>query len=195
MANISDGYGDVIVERVGHELKEFLLEVQKDAYYILFDDVENMEPDSDGDVEFTFGSGGRWNYESNLRGYLEGEWMTGEKEKKAYNKFIRAFKKKDGLISVEYKDSDTSMDWMGEGEYNMSVCEGEVIFEHDFQEEHVTLERFAEVNGYSPMEAIQYLYGDEVAVAYDEYTEKCDKEGKEHLPPDVWYDTVYESEV
>ena len=191
MANISDGYGDVTVERVGQDLKDFLAVVQKDAYYLLFDDFENIEVDENGNAEFIFGAGGRWNYETNLRGYLEGEWMTGEKEKKAYNKFIRAFKKKDGLISVEYSDSDTSMDWMGSGEYNMSVCDGELLFEHDFNEEPVTIARYAEINGESTRWALEYIYGDEVSDEYDKYAEKA---GKVAVTPEVWYDTIYEQE-
>lgn len=194
MANISDGYGNVIVERVGQELKEFLQTVQKDAYYLLFDDPDNIEVDENGNAQFTFGAGGRWNYENNLRGYLEGDWMNGEVEKKAYNKFIRAFKKKDGLISIEYSDSDTAMDWMGEGEYNMSVCEGEIIFGHDFQEEHVTIERLAEVNGETEAWALEYIYGDEVYEQYDKYVKETEKKGGVAVTPSVWYDTIYEEE-
>lgn len=192
MANISDGYGNVIVERVGQDLKEFLQVVQKEAYYLLFDDPDNIEVDDNGNAEFQFGAGGRWNYETNIRGYLEGEWMTGEKEKKAYNKFIRAFKKKDGLISIEYTDSDTAMDWMGEGEYNMSVCDGEILFNHDFQEERITLSRYAEQNGESEYWALEYIYGDEVAAKYDEYAKKA---GKDAVEPSEWLETIYEEEV
>ena len=191
MANISDGYGNVIVERVGQELKEFLQVVQKDAYYLLFDDVDNIEVDSGGNAQFTFGSGGRWNYESNLRGYLEGEWMNGDEEKKAYNKFIRAFKKKDGLISVEYTDSDVGMDWMGDGEYNMSVCDGELVFGHQFEEGRVTIERLAEQQGETTRWALDYIYGDEVGDLYDKYAEKA---GKEAVEPEVWFTTIYEEE-
>lgn len=192
MANISDGGGNVIVERVGQDLKDFLLTVQKDAYYILFDDVENIKPDKNGDAQFTFAAGGRWNYETNMRGYLEGDWMNGDVEKKAYNKFIRAFKKKDGLISIEYTDSDPAMDWMGEGVFNMSVCDGEVIFDHDFQEEHITLKRFAELNGDDLEGALEYLYGDEVYGAYARYKEE---KGELAVEPDVWYDTIYDEEI
>jgi len=195
MANISDGYGTVVVEKVGQELKDFLTVVQEGAYYLLFDDVENIEVFDNGNAEFQFGAGGRWNYEANIRGYLEGDWMTGEKEKKAYNKFIRAFKKKDGLISIEYTDSDTAMDWMGEGQYNMSVCEKEIIFDHNFEERPVTLEDYAELNGYSMLEAIEYLYGDEVAGAYQDYEVECDQKGTKPVEPDVWYDTIYSKEV
>lgn len=192
MANISDGYGTITVERVGHELKEFLTTVQEGAYYLLVDDVDNLEPDSDGNVEFTFGAGGRWNYESNIRGYLEGEWMNGEKEKKAYNKFIRALKKKDGMVTIEYTDSDMGMDWMGSGRYDMYVDEDKTVqFSHEFNEEPVTIERYAEVNGETTRWALEYIYGDEVADKYDKYAEKA---GKEAVEPEVWFSEIYEEE-
>lgn len=191
MANISDGYGNVVVERVGQELKEFLQTVQKDAYYLLFDDPDNIEPDSDGNATFTFGAGGRWSYENNIDGYLKGDWMNGEKEKKAYDKFIRALKKKDGLVSIEYTDSDTSMDWMGGGEFNMSVCDGEIVFSHTFEEQPITLEAYAEQNGETTYWALEYIHGDEVAKQYDEYAEQA---GKEAVEPEVWFDTLYKEE-
>ena len=192
MANISDGYGTITVERVGHELKEFLTTVQEGAYYLLVDDVDNLEPDSDGNVEFTFGAGGRWNYESNIRGYLEGEWMNGEKEKKAYNKFIRAMKKKDGMVSIEYTDSDTSMDWMGTGRFDMFVDEEKTVqFSHEFEAEPVTVERYAEVNGETTLWALGYIYGDEVADEYDKYAEKA---GKEAVEPEVWFSEIYKED-
>lgn len=193
MANISDGYGTITVEKVGHELKEFLSVVQKDAYYLLVDDVDNLEPDSDGDVEFTFGAGGRWNYESNIRGYLEGDWMSGEKEKKAYNKFIRALKKNDGLVSIEYTDSDTSMDWMGAGRFDMFVDEDKKVqFSHEFNEEPVTIERYAEVNGETTRWALDYVYGDEVGDKYDEYRKKVGEE--EAVEPEVWFNEIYKED-
>lgn len=192
MANVSDGYGNVVVERVGQDLKDFLKVVQKDAFYLLFDDPDNIEVDKDGNASFTFGAGGRWNYEANLKGYLEGDWMTGEVEKKAYNKFLRAFKKKDGLISIEYTDSDTGCDWMGEGEFNMSVCEGEILFGHDFNEENITISRFAEANGESETWALEYIYGEDVLKAYYDY---LDKAGKEAVDPQEWFETIYEEEA
>lgn len=192
MANVSDGYGDVRVDRVGQELKDFLTVVQDGAYYYLFDDVENIEVTPNGNAEFTFGSGGRWNYEANIRGYLEGEWMNGEKEKEAYDKFIDAFKKKNGKITIEYTDSDTAMDWMGEGIYQMSVEEGEIQYTHSFKEERITLERFAEQNGESLEWALEYIYGDEVAEAYAKYKKE---KGELAVGADVWYDTIYEEEV
>lgn len=192
MANISDGYGTITVEKVGHELKEFLSVVQKDAYYLLIDDVDNLNPDSNGDVEFTFGAGGRWNYESNIRGYLEGDWMSGEKEKKAYNKFVRALKKKDGMVCIEYTDSDVGMDWMGSGRFDMFVDEDKTVqFSHEFEEEPVTIERYAEVNGETTRWALEYIYGDEVADKYDKYAEKA---GKEAVEPEVWFSEIYEEE-
>ncbi len=195
MANISDGFGDVSVEKVGQELKEFLQLVQKDAYYLLFDDPDNIEVDNNGNAEFKFGAGGRWNYEANLRGYLEGGWMNSEKENKAYNKFVRALKKKDGLVSIQYTDSDTSMDWMGTGRFDMYVDEEKTVqFEHDFEEENVTLERYAEINGESTHWALEYIYGDEVAAKYDKYVKKVKKQGKEVAEPEVWFSEIHKEE-
>lgn len=190
MANISDGYGTITVDKVGHELKEFLTVVQDKAYYLLVDDVDNLEPDSEGDVEFTFGAGGRWNYESNIRGYLEGEWMNGEKEKKAYNKFVRALKKKDGMVTIEYTDSDTGMDWMGSGRFDMYVDEDKTVqFSHEFNEEPVTIERYAEINGETTRWALDYIYGDEVGDKYDEYRKKVGEEAA--VEPEVWFTEIY----
>lgn len=192
MANISDGYGTITVEGVGQEFKEFLQTVQEGAYYLLVDDVENIEPDSDGNVEFTFGAGGRWNYESNIRGYLEGEWMNGEKEEKAYKKFIRALKKKDGLVCVEYTDSDIGMDWMGSGRFDMYVDEDKTVqFSHEFEEEPVTIERYAEMNGETTRWALDYIYGDEVGEKYDEYVKET---GKVAVEPEVWFNEIYKEE-
>jgi len=200
MANISDGYGTITVEKVGHELKEFLSVVQEGAYYLLIDDVDNLNPDSNGDVKFTFGAGGRWSYETNIRGYLEGEWMNGEKEKPAYDKFIKEFKEKNGSLLIEYTDSDTAMDWMGEGVYQMTVIDGEIDFSHNFEEERITLERFAEQNGESTYWALEYIYGDEVSGEYDEYLRQWHenhilvKGSMEPAEPEDWFDNIYESE-
>lgn len=190
MANISDGYGTITVEKVGHELKEFLTVVQDKAYYLLVDDVDNLNPDSEGDVEFTFGAGGRWSYENNIRGYLEGEWMNGEKEKKAYNKFVRALKKKDGMVSIEYTDSDVGMDWMGSGRFDMYVDEEKTVqFSHEFNDEPVTIKRYAEMNGETTHWALDYIHGDEVGDKYDEYRKKVGEETA--VEPEVWFDEIY----
>lgn len=196
MANISDAYGTIKVERVGQDLVDFLKVVQENAYYILIDDVDNLNPDSDGDVEFTFGAGGRWSYITNIEGYLQGSWMNGEKEKKAYDKFIKAFKEKNGLLVIEYTDSDTAMDWMGKGVFKMNVDDaGEIEFSDDFEEERITIEAFAKINGEDEYWALEYLYGDEVAAEYDKYVEewKEDHSGPEFdgmnpAGPAEWYD-------
>jgi len=159
MANISDGYGDITVRKVGKEFLQFINKVQEGAYYLLVDSTDGVVPDKNGDVGFTFGAGGRWNYGSNIDGYLKGEWMNGDKEKKAYNKFIEAFIKKKGMINIDYTDSDMATDWMGEGTFEMSVGENEEIeFSGNFNEESITLERFAEHNGESTHWALGYIW-------------------------------------
>lgn len=195
MANISDAFGDITVEKVGKEFLKFINEVQKDAYYLLVDGTDGLIPDGEGDISFGFGAGGRWSYSSNIDGYLKGDWMTGEKEKKAYDKFIKAFIKKKGFIAIDYKDSDSAMDWMGDGVFEMSVSEdGQVQFSDSWNEQGITLEAYAEMNGESTYWALEYLYGDEVADQYNEYAEKVKKEGKEPVEPEVWYYTLYEEE-
>jgi len=195
MANISDGYGDITVRKVGKEFLQFINKVQEGAYYLLVDSTDGVVPDENGDIGFTFGAGGRWNYGSNIDGYLKGDWMTVDKEKKAYDKFIKVLTKKNGTVTIDYKDSDTSTDWMGEGTFKMSVGkDGQVEFSDSWAEESITLEKFAERNGESTYWALEYIYGDEVATKYNQYAEKLEKEGKEPVAPEVWCDTVYEEE-
>lgn len=195
MANISDGYGDITVRKVGKEFLQFINKVQDGAYYLLVDSTDGVVPDENGDISFTFGAGGRWNYGSNIDGYLKGDWMTGDKEKKAYDKFIKVLTKKNGTVTIDYTDSDTSMDWMGDGVFEMSVSEdGQVEFSDSWTEESITLEKSAERNGESTYWALEYIYGDEVATKYSQYAEKLEKEGKEPVAPEVWYDTLYEEE-
>lgn len=197
MANLSDAYGEVSIDKVGNEFKEFIKAVQGDtAYYQLVDDVDNIEVDNNGNAVFSFGACGRWNYESNVDGYLKGTWMNGEGDEKAYKKFIKAFKDKKATLTIEYEDSDPSMDWMGKGVFEMTVGEdGEIEFSHDFEEERVTIPGFANMHGETDRWALEYLYGDEVATEYDEYEEKTKKEGKEPVGPDDWYSEIYEEEV
>lgn len=195
MANISDAYGTITVERAGQDLVYFLKVVQEKAYYILIDDVDNLTADSDGYVEFTFGAGGRWSYNTNIQGYLLGDWMNGEKEKEAYDKFIKAFKEKKGLLVIEYSDSDVAMNWMGKGFFQMGVDDdGEIEFSDNFEEEEVTIKALAEANGEDTYWALEYIYGEEVSEKYDEYAEKCEKEGKEPATPEVWFESIYEEE-
>src|SRR5690606_13981685 len=113
MANLSDAFGNIIVDKVGKEFLEFVNTVQRpDAYYVLVDnsDIEGVEPDENGDMSFDFCTPGRWSYENNLRGYLEGEWLKERPDKHvdAYDNLIKAIKEKNGRIIVEYKDSDTA---------------------------------------------------------------------------------------
>lgn len=193
MANVSDGWGTFVIDKVGNEFKEFIEAVDGDsAYYPLIDD-SSFEVDSEGDAEFLFAAGGRWNYGSNLEGYLGGTWMNGNKEKEAYDKFVKALKEKNGSVTVSYKDCDTAMDWMGEGEFKLFVDEdGNVDFYDNFNEQRITLESFAEFQGETIEWAAGYLYGDEVVGEYQDYESECIKKGDEPVAINVWYDTIRE---
>ena len=201
MANLSDAFGNIIVQKVGKEFLEFLRTVQdKDAYYTLVSNLDDLIPDDDGDIEFDISDSGRWAYENNIDGYLNGEWMQGEDDKKAYDKFIAAIKEKDGVVSIEYQDSDTAMDWMGSGYAELSSNNGEISYSKDFTEERITIERFAEQQGETQEWALEYIYGDEVADKYYKYVDEWKKthdfiEGREEPAcPEEWYNNEYQED-
>lgn len=193
MANISDAFGKIEIQKVGKEFLEFIKIAQKDAYYCLVDpgDLDGLEVDENGNLDFSFVSFGRWNYGSNLRGYLNGEWMNDEEQSKAYATFVGALKEKDGKVEIDYTDSETGSWWMGHGGATLEVVDDEVSFSEIFDEEELTLKAYAEANGFTDYEALEYLYGDEVGDHYKEYLEK---EGDKALGPIEWFETIYEEE-
>jgi hypothetical protein len=207
MANCSDAFGTIRVERVGREFLEFLTIVQgddSDAYYTLVDreDIRSAKPDKDGNLEFPFSTSGRWAYQNNIEGYLKGGWMNeGEKQGKAYSQFIAALKTKNGLVEIDYTDSDTAMDWMGTGGVSMSVEDGEVSFAEGFEEESITITGFAELQGESEEWALEYLYGEDVSEKYEKYLDDWREghkapefKGMEPASPDEWYTNEYKEE-
>lgn len=187
MANISDAFGDITVEKVGREFLDFLEVAQKDGYYQLVDDTTGLQPDDDGDISFGFATGGRWHFGNNINGYLGGEWMNSDEEKEAYKKLLKALKEKGGRIIVDYTDSDTAMDWMGTGFFEMYYEDGDLVRSENFDEERITLKGFAELQGESMEWALSYLYGEEVAEAWEKYQERGGKKDIEE-----WFDKVYE---
>lgn len=212
MANISDAFGDFKITKVGNEFIDFIKAVQginSDAYYRLIEvdsiledykTEKYIEPDENGDLEFSFSTGGRWGYTSNIEGYLMGQWMENDKNsKKAYDKFIKALIDKNGTLTITYNDSDTAMDWMGEGIFEMFVDEGELQFADNFIEQDFTLENFANQQGESEKWALEYVYGDEVASAYEDYLDEWEKdhsapefEGMQPAGPEEWYNNEYQ---
>lgn len=207
MANITDAFGTITVKKVGKEFLEFLNKVQGEdsqAYYTLVDreDIKGAVRDKNNNLKFDFSTFGRWSYFSNLEGYLKGDWMNeSNNDKKAYDKFIKAMIENNGLVKVEYTDSDSAMDWMGKGEFTMSVKNGKIQFTDNFNEQRVSIIGYAELYGYSEIEALDMLYGDEVSEAYQKYVEEWKKNhtgpefnGIEPAGPSEWYDNEY-SEV
>jgi len=196
MANFSDAFGIVKVNKVGQEFGEFLKVVQHNgAYYTLVnrEDIEDIKPDKD--LEFDFSTAGRWNYGNNLDGYLNGEWMTNtDEEIKAYAKFITALKKKDGSVIIEYNDSDIAMGWMGTGIAKLSIVRGGLKFTNDFDEQEMTISNYAKMNGEDEYWALEYIYGDEVYDKYRKYSEKCKSHGTEPVEPSNWYGIIYKPE-
>lgn len=206
MANLSDGFGEITVEKVGKEFIEFLKAVQDDdAYYRLveYPEVDELEADDKGNLNFEFSASGRWAYSNNIEGYLNGTWMKNRKvEIEAYHKFIEVLKAKKGLVTVDYKDSDVAMDWMSEGTAELGVDdEGEIYFVDNSTDKDLTVADFAEQQGETEKWALGYLHGEEALEAYENYLEdwKSDHEGPmykgmEPACADEWYDNEYEQE-
>lgn len=198
MANLSDAYGTINVSKIGKEFVEFVKKAQGgDAYYLLVDpeSLEKADIEDTGDLSLSFSTFGRWSYGNNLEGYLGGKWLENtDEQKSAYSDLVKALTEKGGKITVEYNDSDTAMDWMGNGIATLRVVDGEVKFVDNFDSEEITLAKFADAQGESEYWALEYIYGDEVAAKYDQYATKLEKEGKEVVSPETWYNTIYDDE-
>lgn len=194
MANISDAFGTIKVSRVGKEFIEFLNTTQgegTDAYYVLADvvDFAGVEPDQNGDLSFTFSSFGRWSYGNNIEGYLNGTWMSSEKDKAAYNNLIEAMKKRGGGVEIEYSDSETGSNFMGTGVATLRIIDGETVLNNTFEEKPITIIDYAELNGYSEIEAISSIYGEDVADKYETFLQEF--VGAKPPSADEWYENIY----
>lgn len=191
MANCTDAFGTIRVEKVAKEFFAYLKTMQNDGNYHLTEneDIDNATPDKDGNVEFDFSTMGRWSYGNNLDGYMNGEWF---KDAPEYIDFINAIEKKGGSVEIEYTDSDPAMDWMGTGMFRLFSEDGELRVLQGFEEQSITIEGYAELIGESQEYAMMYLYGDEVADEYQKYVDKCKKGKKEPVEPDTWYAKKYE---
>lgn len=205
MANLSDAFGKITIENVGQEFADFLNIVQKDAYYKLIEDwgcdPQVVAVNVEGNMTtIEFWASGRWSYENNLDGYLKGEWMNEPNLKEAHQKLFDAIIAKNGLIVVEYKDSDPGCEWLGDGIYQVEVIDGEVVCSFNFIDGEYSVKNFAEFNGETEEWALEYIYGDEVADKYYAYVEEWKKthnfvEGREEpAGPDEWYNNEYQEE-
>ena len=122
--------------------------------------------------------------------------MNGE-NRGAWEKLIDALRDSGGFIEVDYKDSDTAMDWMGEGVAVLRVSSeegGGIEFNDSFGSENITLSRYAEQQGFTEYEAFEYIYGDEVADKYKEYCDTEEAKGNTPADPEKWYESIYEDE-
>ena len=197
MANLSDAFASIKVDRVGNEFLEFLRAVQKEDYtykLIEMDTLSEAEVDKRGNLNISFDTYGRWSYSSNIEGYLSGNWLHDE-DAKAYEKFCEAIKKKDGSVEIEYSDSDTAMDWMGSGSALLETdATGKVKLSLSFGEEPLTIISYAEKYGLSEIEAMISMFGDDVADAYEAYVKEWRKDHDEGEPagPAEWYDNEYQ---
>ena len=196
MANLSDAVGKIKVEKVGAEFIEYIKKIQnKEAYYLLIDEeaLAVATPDADNNLSINFATFGRWSYEGNINGYIDGEWMHDEEQKSAYNKFIAALIEKDGSVSIEYTDSDIAMDFMGTGESSLYAEDGEKVFHNDFDCEEVSIAGYSNLYGDDEEESLLIMYGDNASEARDLYLKNCLKSGEKAVSCDDWYTNIYEA--
>lgn len=135
MANISDAFGTVKVDKVGKEFIEYC-KIAGDNYYTLLGYRQDI-PEPKEDIEFEFSTYGRWNFRANLEGYLdpEGHWHNEEAESEAYKKLCEAIFATDGSIRIEYTDSDEAMGWAGSGVAELSQIDGQLQFTSNFYDD------------------------------------------------------------
>lgn len=217
MANLSDADIHITAEKVGKELVNYINANTDTDYAIVYGPIDLSEVDENGDVDINSSSSGRWAYSNNLEGYFDAgrvkdwlgvnsdyeymkeEFRDGYKQKananyEAYLALIEAIKRTGGRVDIEYTDCDPATGWMGDGTAMLELVDGEVVFSQDFNEEKLSIARFAEIQGESEYWALEYIHGDEVAEAYDKYLKQCKKEDTKPADVDTWYDEIYEEE-
>lgn len=219
MANLSDAEVDIVADKVGQELLDYINTTNKDTidYAIVYEGFDE-HVNANGDFVISGNSSGRWAYSNNLEGYFDAErvkqwlgvgddykWLEDEAKKKqyqtnaqeqyaAYLRLVAAIKKTGGRVEINYTDADPAMGWMSSGQAVLEVEDGEVVFSHHSESEDLDITKYADINGLSIYEALETLHGDEVADKWAEYEEMCEKNGGEKKDPQVWYDEDFEWE-
>lgn len=155
MADLSDAKGVIKVKKIGNELINYLLIAQNDAEFKLIETPLDEIEVTRGNFEINFQTCGKWSYESNIMGYLNGDWF----KDRSYAIFLNYLKAKNGSVTIEYVDSDIANDWIGSGFAKLSANKGKVEFESHFDEQEVSLDSYAELYGYKIEEAAKLLYG------------------------------------
>ena len=204
MANISDAQVTIHAEKVGKELVRFINATHTpQVYYTFIDDNPTKDMvDEEGNFDMDSSSGGRWNYESNLRGYLDPEeidrWLGPDNVaiKEAYIKLCDAIKRRHGQVTIDYTDCDPACEWMGSGVATLEEIDGEVVFSCNFEEEDYTVTNFAAMQGEDEFWALTYMYGEEVAELYDKYLKDwhndSDRVDQEPACIDEWLGAEYQ---
>lgn len=187
MANCSDAFGTITVRGVGREFLKYAKAVYATGGYNLAEegDMEGVKPAKD--LQFTFSTFGRWNFESNLESFLSPDGLWHKNYTDEYEALCEAIKKTNGSIVYEYTDSDGANDWMGKGVAQLELVDGEIRFSKEFEEEQFTIEGYQELYEVNEFDAISQLYGEEVADAWTEYK-------NDHADADFedWYSNIYE---
>ena len=182
MANQSSA--DVTIEMRGC-VKEFLAyaeAVSKDAFYTLIDeyalDEVRIDKDTDGtEVATINGYGeGRWSYCNNLEQYFaplhsKESWRSDRDSQVTYGKLVSKLRRdQNAYVKIDYTDIETGAGFIDIGTLfinHESVMDSPQI---DSDSHDSTVENLIHYLGKTEYEAIDLIWGDEVAGAWDDYS-------------------------
>ena len=182
MANISNA--NVTIEIVGpvNEFIDYAKKVSNDAAYTLIDEqalelyeVETLLNGRSRTLLHGYAEG-RWSYSYNLEAYFapldaKESWREANDEAQiAFGKLVSSLKKdKEAFVDISYIDMETGAGFIDKGTLfinRQTISKPPVI---DSEEEDLTVSNLINLMGYAEGEAIEEIYGDEVASAWYEY--------------------------
>ena len=190
MANQSSA--DVVITAkasIAKELFDYIKAVQTDSEYNIinedaFDDIEKPEeidtpPDPEAEVYITGWATGRWSYGgSNLPGYFAGRlnddtWRYEKAAHITFAKLVSAIKRKDGYFEIEYKDQEGGAGFIDLGTMRIdktNVDDDQPMISSETID--YSISNMMETFGYSEYEALDNMYGDEIADAWSDYSDQ-----------------------
>lgn len=125
MANTTDT--NVHIEAIGclKEVREYLKEVDRDAYYIFIGDAEVIAEEGSNTGQIIGQGVGRWTFETNAKGTFgkreqRHTWCKGRKLESLYNKLIQTLNKDhEASVLIDYKGAEPGMGFFEYGDINI----------------------------------------------------------------------------
>jgi len=167
---------------IAKELFDYIKAVQGDSEYNIinedaFDDVE-IPADPEDEAIISGWATGRWSYGTgNLPGYFAGRladesWRYEKEAHITFGKLVSAVKRKNGWFEIEYKDQEGGSQFIDIGSMRIdkdNVDDKEPSVTSDTMD--YTVGNMMDTFGYSEYEALDVMYGDEIADAWSEYSD------------------------